>query len=84
MTVSFYLGILQLAIGEDVKYSARREAALLAVASMEFKESRSRVSEGAETESRFNASMIKGAKVAFRPGIDLKEMLATLKYEKVK
>ena len=35
MTVSFYLGILQLAIGEDVKYSARREAALLAVASME-------------------------------------------------
>ena len=41
-------------------------------------------SEGAETESRFNASMIKGAKVAFRPGIDLKEILATLKYEKVK
>ena len=41
-------------------------------------------SEGAETENRFNASMIKGAKVAFRPGIDLKEMLATLKYEKLK
>lgn len=41
-------------------------------------------SEGAETEGRFNASMIKGAKVTFRPGIDLKEMLATLKYEKLK
>ena len=42
------------------------------------------MSDEAETEGRFNASMIKGAKVAFRPGIDLKEMLATLKYEKVK
>lgn len=38
-------------------------------------------SEGAETESKFNASMIKGAKVNFRPGIDLREMLATLKFE---
>jgi hypothetical protein len=26
--------------------------------------------------------LIKDAKVTFRPGIDLKEMLATLKYEK--
>jgi predicted histone-like DNA-binding protein len=41
-------------------------------------------SEGAETAEKFNASLIKGAKVAFRPGIDLKEMLATLKYEKIK
>jgi predicted histone-like DNA-binding protein len=41
-------------------------------------------SEGAETEAKFNASLIKGGKVTFRSGVDLKEMLATLKYEKVK
>lgn len=41
-------------------------------------------SEGAETEAKFNQSLIKGAKIAFRPGIDLKEMIATLKYEKEK
>ena len=41
-------------------------------------------SEGAETAEKFNASMIKGGKVVFRPGIDLKEMLAALKYEKGK
>ncbi|MDR1983901.1 MAG: HU family DNA-binding protein [Prevotellaceae bacterium] len=41
-------------------------------------------SEGAETEEKFHPSLIKNPKVAFRPGIDLKEMLATLKYEKVK
>jgi predicted histone-like DNA-binding protein len=40
-------------------------------------------SEGAETAEKFNASLIKGSKVTFRPGIDLKEMLATLKYEKI-
>ncbi|MDR0872395.1 MAG: HU family DNA-binding protein [Prevotellaceae bacterium] len=39
-------------------------------------------SEGAETEAKFNASMIKTKKVAFRPGIDLKEMLNNLKFEK--
>jgi predicted histone-like DNA-binding protein len=39
-------------------------------------------SEGAETENKFHHSMIKGGKVTFRPGIDLKEMLATLKYTK--
>lgn len=39
-------------------------------------------SEGAETADKFNASLIKGGKVTFRPGIDLKEMLAILKYEK--
>jgi nucleoid DNA-binding protein len=40
-------------------------------------------SEGAETEAKFNASLIKSNKVVFRPGIDLKEMLNNLKYEKV-
>jgi predicted histone-like DNA-binding protein len=40
-------------------------------------------SEGAETEAKFNASQIKGSKVVFRPGIDLKEMQNNLKYEKV-
>ena len=41
-------------------------------------------SEGAETAAKFNASLIKGGKVTFRCGVDLKEMLATLKYEKAK
>jgi predicted histone-like DNA-binding protein len=40
-------------------------------------------SSGADTEARFNASLIKGSKVVFRPGIDLKEMLNNLKYEKL-
>jgi predicted histone-like DNA-binding protein len=40
-------------------------------------------SEGAATEATFNASLIKGSKVIFRPGIDLKEMQNNLKYEKV-
>jgi predicted histone-like DNA-binding protein len=39
-------------------------------------------SEGAETEAKFNASLIKGSKVVFRPGIDLKEMQNNLKFEK--
>jgi predicted histone-like DNA-binding protein len=39
---------------------------------------------GAETEEKFHQSLIKNPKVAFRPGVDLKEMLATLKYEKAK
>jgi predicted histone-like DNA-binding protein len=39
-------------------------------------------SSGAETEAKFNASLIRSNKVVFRPGIDLREMLATLKYEK--
>jgi predicted histone-like DNA-binding protein len=39
-------------------------------------------SEGTETEAKFNASQIKGSKVVFRPGIDLKEMQNNLKYEK--
>ncbi len=41
-------------------------------------------SEGAETEDKFHVSLIKSAKVMFRPGLDLKEMLATLKYEKIR
>ena len=40
-------------------------------------------SEGAETEAKFNASLIKGSKVVFRPGIDIREMQKNLKYEKV-
>ena len=41
-------------------------------------------SEGAETEAKFKSSLIKNAKIAFRPGLDLKEALATLKFEKAK
>ena len=40
-------------------------------------------SAGAETAAKFNASLIKGSKVVFRPGIDLKEMQKNLKYEKL-
>ncbi|MDR0982625.1 MAG: HU family DNA-binding protein [Culturomica sp.] len=41
-------------------------------------------SEGVEEATKFNSSLIKGAKVTFRPGIDLREMLVTLQYEKLK
>jgi predicted histone-like DNA-binding protein len=37
-------------------------------------------SEGAETAEKFHSSLIRNPKVTFRPGVDLKEMLATLKY----
>ena len=40
-------------------------------------------SEGAETEEQFNASMIKSKKVVFRAGIDIREMLNNLKFEKL-
>ncbi|GHT22527.1 hypothetical protein FACS189430_04450 [Bacteroidia bacterium] len=40
-------------------------------------------SEGVETANKFHSSLIKSPKVSFRPGVDLKEMLATLKYEKL-
>ena len=40
-------------------------------------------SKGAESEAKFNASMITASKVVFRPGIDLKEMQKNLKYEKI-
>ncbi|MDR2910544.1 MAG: HU family DNA-binding protein [Bacteroidales bacterium] len=39
-------------------------------------------SEGAETADKFNASMVKNQKVVFRAGIDIKEMLNNLKFEK--
>jgi predicted histone-like DNA-binding protein len=39
-------------------------------------------SDGAETEKKFNNSMIKKSKVTFTPGTDLKEMLTNLKYIK--
>jgi predicted histone-like DNA-binding protein len=42
------------------------------------------VSDGADTEVQFHFSLIKNPKIAFRPGIDLKEMLANLKFEKAK
>ena len=38
---------------------------------------------GAEDEAKFSQSLIKGSKVGFRPGADLKDMIATLKYTKV-
>ena len=40
-------------------------------------------SHGAETEAKFTPSLIKTKKVVFRPGIDLREMLNNLKFEKV-
>lgn len=41
-------------------------------------------SEGAETEGKFRAAMITRARIAFRPGVDLKEMLNNIKFEKEK
>ncbi|OJV34962.1 MAG: DNA-binding protein [Bacteroidales bacterium 36-12] len=40
-------------------------------------------SEGVETAEKFNASLIKTKKVTFRPGVDLKEMLNNLKFQKL-
>ena len=40
-------------------------------------------SNGVDSANKVNASQIKGNKIQFRPGVDLKEMLATVKYEKV-
>lgn len=39
-------------------------------------------SDGVEQAEKFTAAHIKGNKIQFRPGVDLKAMLATLKYEK--
>ena len=39
-------------------------------------------SDGAETAEKFNSSLIKGNKIQFRPGADLRDTLKTLKYEK--
>ena len=41
-------------------------------------------SDGVEEADKFHSSLIKNPKVSFRPGIDLKEMLNNLKYEKEK
>lgn len=41
-------------------------------------------SEGAEKPEKFSSAMIKGAKILFRPGTDLRDMLAVMKYEKEK
>ncbi len=40
-------------------------------------------SEGAESAEKFNSSLIKKAKVVFRPGTDIKDMVKTLKYQKI-
>lgn len=39
-------------------------------------------SEGVDDEKKFTAANITGNKIQFRPGADLREMLATVKYEK--
>jgi len=39
---------------------------------------------GAQSADKYNASLINGGKITFRPGVDIKEVLATLKYEKMK
>lgn len=41
-------------------------------------------SSGADTEAKFTTSNITGNKIQFRPGAELKAMLATAKYEKLK
>ncbi|MGL4908032.1 MAG: HU family DNA-binding protein [Bacteroidales bacterium] len=41
-------------------------------------------SDAAEAEDKFNAHLIKSAKINFRPGEDLATMLNNMKYEKVK
>ena len=40
-------------------------------------------STGTEKKEQVNHTMIKSSKVTFRPGIDLKDMLKTLKFEKI-
>lgn len=39
-------------------------------------------SEGAETAEKVSSSLIRSNKINFRPGIDLRDMLKTIKYEK--
>jgi predicted histone-like DNA-binding protein len=40
-------------------------------------------SEGAVTADKFNPSTISDVKIVFRPGTELKELLKTLKFEKI-
>ncbi|MGO4708836.1 HU family DNA-binding protein [Chryseobacterium sp. 2TAF14] len=39
-------------------------------------------SDGAETEEKVTSALIRGNKINFRPGVDLRDMLSTVKYEK--
>lgn len=39
-------------------------------------------SEGADTEAKLTAAQVKSAKIKFRPGLDLREMLNSLTYQK--
>lgn len=39
-------------------------------------------SEGAVSADKFNSSMIKKSRIGFRPGVDLRNMLATISYTK--
>ena len=41
-------------------------------------------SEGVDAMNKVNSASIKSAKILFRPGLDLRDTLATLKYEKKK
>lgn len=41
-------------------------------------------SEGMDAMNKVNSASIKSAKILFRPGLDLRDTLATLKYEKKK
>lgn len=41
-------------------------------------------STASDTEKKFTSALIKGAKINFRPGGDLKEMLEVVKFEKYK
>ena len=41
-------------------------------------------SEGAESEEKYHSAHIRSAKVNYRPGIDVRDMIATLKFEKAK
>jgi len=39
---------------------------------------------GAESVEKYNSALIRGGKITFRPGVDLRDALSTLKYEKTK
>jgi predicted histone-like DNA-binding protein len=41
-------------------------------------------SDGTESADKFNSALIRKAKIRFRPGIDLVEMLKNVKFEKMK
>ncbi|MDP9955127.1 putative histone-like DNA-binding protein [Epilithonimonas hungarica] len=41
-------------------------------------------SDGAETAEKVTAALIRSNKINFRPGVDLRDMLSTVKYEKYK